>query len=1351
MPDLPRDMPCLQDREIETSQDDAFGHRHYARALESLIESSSNHPPYSIGLLGKWGTGKSSIKSIYINSVSNDRKKDGKQRSRAERVHTITFNAWRFGGEDIKRALLKHVFVVLGGDESKLTDALYRRIQKTVQEARSWRDIGREMYEKWPWLIPQVLAVSLILLVSWLTLTRFGLDNEYVKGALAVIFTGIIAYVFDPKRFIVPRYSNFIRVIEPITAPEQYEDLLIKQLKRFKEGRDNLGQKGKTCERLVVFVDDLDRLSAEEMVEGLDAIRTFMEIPKDKLPKDLGIVFVISCDEERVADAIRGRSRQNDLPGAVFTRDDARRFLDRIFQFRLEIPPFPKRDMAGFAKQKLLEDTPEIAQDLVGLGYDIDGIVSRLIHTGVQSPRNALQILNTFVQCWWIARLREREGAGTERAGGLAEGAVTKHPLSLAAICVLRVDFPDFYNDLEREPDLIKRFMDVYVLNLKIEEQPETIRDILSGYQEEKGEQKLKSQHRKLRQYMSSLRSLVAPPSWQPLILLSQDAIIRQYGDDRARRLYDSFISGDVQGVAEELGRDKDSREFTDTELSLLQDMTNDLYHNSEAEQNNAYTALVALEPRLPRDKAKQLLIPAATKLSESHELRWLVGLDGINACLRHVPTEEQRLLAGRLVQELLKTEGDIDFRLPSGELPSLDEAVDLVRQACAIILSVRSQHGLSRPDDQQLLNWITIRRVGIAGKDQVIGFSEADGWIAECEDSLLPDLREGYSEMLIGELEKDVPDDINVDGALERCRKVFSTLWDAGEASRPALYEQLSRCVAVRSEPAIRLASEVMQAHFETPDPVAITTFLIKFAGRLRKDMDEDSWNLEGWEDDYSSFLKLVSERRDAIVGESAGPEFGALAINWSSDDATANHAAQLLDLLVTIHQASAHNVIVDWVAKLTSELPEPCIKWLSSAYPSKLNDEERGTITDTLRQLTDQESVSQEEGTRYRQFMDNLMPQAVQLPSFQDYLRQLLPLLQNRHGYPEYLKQVFPAISRITDICPQAELGNMLQDIFANTQNNPDLFGWLHLQMISHWPHKSDDTGAYDPNALFDFSLNTLSQQPQHPEAPSILKSLLNMVQSGAVEDGRKVDVARAACLVWPSHNLHSLEVIESLNVAPAIENITGLMNGIDLNDDNQVALLERVWRHISQILEPESSVSITRDIISQPSRGTNQEPDKCLRLWLEVQSEKGKNALRTLLPDSSMNDEQRKRLWLQADHVASKLGQAFFTEMLPQVLQMSDSDEISRSVLESENTITKLFSESTDAKRALGKTLLESFAVAPNQTIKNGIASWLKRLKVDGVLKEIKSMGGITQDDIETLRVHFGKSRYLVDKIE
>ena len=359
-------MPSALDREVSSPDKSAFGHRHFADALRGLIESETYAPPFSIGLLGGWGTGKSTIKALYISALIDDAQKiDGKTRS--ERIHTITFNAWRFGGkdQDIKRALLRHVFLELGGDDESLRDRLFRQTSETREESKLWYDYTLELIKAWVKPLPAFL-LSLALLLGFLVLTLWLLpiQNDLARSLIVVAVTGAFSYLF--KQIQSPPVSAH-RFVTRITLPSTtaYEDLLLDQIAKFKSGKSRtpLHKSGKACKRLVVFVDDLDRLSAEEMVLGLDAVRTFMEIPKTRLPGDLGVVFVISCDESKVADALSKGRRQSDLPGTVFTHTDARRYLDRIFQFRLEIPPFPRQDMREYAlkqadKNKLALDNP---------------------------------------------------------------------------------------------------------------------------------------------------------------------------------------------------------------------------------------------------------------------------------------------------------------------------------------------------------------------------------------------------------------------------------------------------------------------------------------------------------------------------------------------------------------------------------------------------------------------------------------------------------------------------------------------------------------------------------------------------------------------------------------------------------------------------------------------------------------------------------------------------------------------------------------------------------------------------------------------------------------------------------
>lgn len=117
-------IPLLLDKPLDSAEKDQFGHEHYADILYDLITNKNLKMPYNIGLLGKWGVGKSSIKEIC-------RKKLDKE---SNNVYCIDFNAWKYGGESIKRALLRGIYIKLGGSDENIKDKFSRQITKQVLE-----------------------------------------------------------------------------------------------------------------------------------------------------------------------------------------------------------------------------------------------------------------------------------------------------------------------------------------------------------------------------------------------------------------------------------------------------------------------------------------------------------------------------------------------------------------------------------------------------------------------------------------------------------------------------------------------------------------------------------------------------------------------------------------------------------------------------------------------------------------------------------------------------------------------------------------------------------------------------------------------------------------------------------------------------------------------------------------------------------------------------------------------------------------------------------------------------------------------------------------------------------------
>jgi len=175
----------------------------------------------------------------------------------------------------------------------------------------------------------------------------------------------------------------------------------------------------------------------------------------------------------------------------------------------------------------------------------------------------------------------------------------------------------------------------------------------------------------------------------------------------------------------------------------------------------------------------------------------------------------------------------------------------------------------------------------------------------------------------------------------------------------------------------------------------------------------------------------------------------------------------------------------------------------------------------------------------------------------------------------------------------------------------------------------------------------------------------------------------------------------------------------------------------------------IAVTKEILGKTPKGTDQEPDLCLRLWMEVQQEHKADLLRGLVTGEGLNDDQRKRIWLQIERVAPKLGMEFFIGILPEIFKIQDAPETVRSVLEAEQEISEIFPPISDRYK-LGSTLLKAFISSPSQETKNKLAAWIKNIDATSVLGDLKSMEETTEEDVEILKKHFPRSKYL-DKIK
>jgi hypothetical protein len=1336
---------AVLDREIRSPEQDSFGHRHFAQMLRGLIESEVNQPPYSIGLLGRWGTGKSSIKELYLHNLNDDAKAEGRKKQRKERFVTITFNAWRFGGEEIKRALLRHVYIELGGDKDKLDDALFRQIERPVEEKRKWRDIIQDGVETWGWSIVQVLLVYTVVIFGIIQIGRSlnlpsHMSTAWFAGTSFVVATvPVIKFLLDNTR--LPRRAAVTRVEAPAMAAEIYEDLLIAQLALFKAGKTKL-KTGKHCERIVIFVDDLDRLSPDEMISGLDAIRTFMELPDKKLPEGLGVVFVISCDEDKIADALADRRQKRgstELSGAVFSQTDAHRFLDRIFQFRMEIPPFPKRDMRTFAEGAIRAALPELDGELKKADSSVQTLIDKMIHVRVGTPRNALQIVNCFVQNWWIAKRRELDGANTERVGGLQPGAVTDNPVALGAVCALRVDFPDFYRELQPEPELLQHFSDVFIHRRSVKDKPDVIQTILEKYAVDKeNSNDVRAEHRPLRQFMASVQGIRWPKSLRPILFLSQDPVSRKYGDKRFD-LYQAFISGDVQGVLEELGHANDGKQLSEQEMQILGDMVEDLTSETGPKQNDAAFVLASLTDRFRKESAQILLTPLAHRLSESDELRWRLGIGNIERVISQANSKDRKTVVSRLIDELLKTEGETTFKKTSLESPSLDEAVQMADEACTLALAVHRDDRLYPSSETRLLEWLENRQVSVGSRSHTIEFARFEGWVSEHEERLLLLFGSRYTEAVATELEEKGTDALQNCDVIRRSHVVFDKLLELGEESRPELWEHVTRYGQHGDNEFVEFAGGFVLKHVtgpSRPDPNAFNDFLVAFGNRLLSPPADLNAGEQG-----NAFVQLVVPRKDDLKKESAEIISGLVA-NWGNDASLAPLAPKLIEPLSEKFPESAATILTDWTGRVLSSLPLTTVDWFAASFETFLDDAQQNQLIKQFKPIHATDNVSADQSKRYLRFMHAASETTLSLSKITTHLEAVLNQVTQCHTNPnDYLYGVFPVVPVALKYVSPSIAASTLQGIFPNTTRQPDLFGWLHSCMIDSWPEESDDMPGYNPEQLFDQAIPIIRDNPSLEHMPDGLCGVASMISGGVISSDKQRDVVDVACVLWPHHIEDAAKILKEHEFVPSPEPLADMIDGVSTDEEADFQKLSDVWMPIAKRCSVDQHVAVAVAVLEKLAHGSEGNPDRCLGIWLSHKPDVNGSIFEKLLAHKELSDEQRKRVWLQVEKTKG-LSKSFYLDSVVNIASLKDCPGTVLEMLKFRNEISSQFRTKQD-KFDLGTHIVTAFRASSSNEAKAQLANWLKKLDVNDAVKMFGEDEPLSQDEIALLEPEFAKS--------
>lgn len=398
---------------------DAFGHREIAARVAEIAMHAET--PLNIALFGAWGSGKSSFFGMLSDALD----------ATPGRAKAVRYDAWKYGGESLKRNFLSHCATELGVDPQsksgrKYSRGLYENVRSVEFDPINL--VGNGKFWGYSKLLGFALAVTTaVLLVFALFASALGNDSyahevaDLAPGLYKFLATALFAIAAGAKLL----EGAKVEVEQTVPSEDERFADLFAALVRETTSRG---------ERLVFFVDELDRCSKRDVVATLTSLRTFLD--------QEGCVFVVAADREVLEEALV------ELEQATPIREDepyyssASAFLDKIFQHQVTLPPLRTGRLTRFARE-LVADRRGVWEQLREAepgDQRLNSVLYALIPSHVRSPRRVKVLLNNFAT---NARVTESRGiVWLDRASEIAK------------LTVLQTEFPVLAADLLLEPRL---------------------------------------------------------------------------------------------------------------------------------------------------------------------------------------------------------------------------------------------------------------------------------------------------------------------------------------------------------------------------------------------------------------------------------------------------------------------------------------------------------------------------------------------------------------------------------------------------------------------------------------------------------------------------------------------------------------------------------------------------------------------------------------------------------------------------------------------------------------------------------------------------------------------------------
>jgi predicted KAP-like P-loop ATPase len=335
----------LKDEQLASEQ---FNLRYRVGPIFDIIRHDDTETPMTIAIYGTWGTGKTTAMKWLDgllqewNSSLGVKTPEGKRK-----VRTVWFYPWKYHEkEQVWRGLVSEV-ILKSIDVKEMT---IERVKKAV------KDFG------------------------------FFLGRSFTNAvASTTIKTGTAEVDLSAIKEIL---TDFDKTSHPEKAfLNEFEETLRKWI------TETISSKK---ERMVVFIDDLDRCTPDVAFEVLEALKLYLNI------KDL--VFVIGLDREVIDKVVENHYEKIGFKTEA-EKEKCKKYLDKMFQVEVKVGPSVQQ--INEYTDKIIEGSEFLRKNLTKEQYD--AVKQVILSLGERNPREIKRLVNSAIMEGMGASLLSQE------------------------------------------------------------------------------------------------------------------------------------------------------------------------------------------------------------------------------------------------------------------------------------------------------------------------------------------------------------------------------------------------------------------------------------------------------------------------------------------------------------------------------------------------------------------------------------------------------------------------------------------------------------------------------------------------------------------------------------------------------------------------------------------------------------------------------------------------------------------------------------------------------------------------------------------------------------------------------